>query len=123
MAYIPCIAHNLQLVIKDGLKLSKRLTDLIDRVSRDIVSKSKSNLLIAEELRKLDKKLNKKNVTRWNSILFMIRSVLKLTPEDMKKIQSLMPVRTEKQRDYKKSFYLSLDEREMLTVTRFIRIV
>ncbi len=39
--------------------------------------------LIAEELSKLKVKFNKKNETRWNSILF-IDSVLKVTPNSLK---------------------------------------
>lgn len=115
MAYIPCAAHNIQLVIKDGLKLDKTYIDLINHVSKDIVSKSKTSLLIAEELRKLDKKLNMKNVTRWNSILFMIRSVLKLTPEDIKSIQGSMPAQNAKQKEIKKKFCLTSTERDMLS--------
>jgi hypothetical protein len=57
-------------VIKDGLKLEDDYNKLIKHVSEDIVSKSKNSLVIAEELRKMNVKLNKKNVTRWNSILW-----------------------------------------------------
>ena len=81
---MPCLAHNIQLVIKDGLKLDDEYNKLLDHVSKNIVNKSKSSSIIAAELRKFDKKLNKKNITRWNSILFMVRSVLKLAPEEMK---------------------------------------
>ena len=77
LAYMPCSANNIQLVIKDGLKLHKEYEQVKKHVSVDIVNKSKQSLVIAEELRKLDLKLNKKNVTRWNSILYMIRSALK----------------------------------------------
>jgi hypothetical protein len=74
---MPCLAHNIQLVIKDGMKLDDESNKLLDHVSKKIVNKSKSSSIIAAELRKFDKKLNKKNITRWNSILFMVRSVLK----------------------------------------------
>ena len=111
LAYIPCLAHNVQLVIKDGLKLNNDYERLINHVSKDIVSKSKCSLVIAEELRKFNKKLNKKNVTRWNSVLFMIRSVLKLTPEEMKKIRQEMPTKTSEQREIKSKFDLSYIDR------------
>jgi hypothetical protein len=54
---MPCSAHNIQLVIKNRLKLDKKYTDLISKVSNNIVSKSKVSHVIAEELRKLHKKL------------------------------------------------------------------
>ncbi len=50
--------------------------------------------LIAEELSKLKVKFNKKNETRWNSILFMIDSVHKVTPNQFKVIQDKMPENT-----------------------------
>jgi hypothetical protein len=114
LAYIPCLAHNIQLVIKDGLKLNKQYEALIKHVSEDIVTKSKSSLIIAEELRKLNVKLNKKNVTRWNSILFMIRSALKLSPDEYKKIRAEMPTKTIEQKEIMRKFSLSATEREML---------
>ena len=49
--------------------------------------------LIAEELSKLKVKFNKKNETRWNSILF-IDSVLKVTPNSLKIVQDKMPDNT-----------------------------
>ena len=54
-------------------------------------------LLKAEEVRKIDKFILKNYViTRWNSILFMIRSVLKLIPK-MKSKKN----KTTKQQDVK----------------------
>jgi len=50
--------------------------------------------LIADELSKLKVKFNKKNETRWNSILFMIDSVHKVTPNQFKVIQDKMPENT-----------------------------
>ncbi len=49
-------------------------TKLIDRLSKDVVSKSKFSSVIAESLREFDKKFCKKNITRWNSTLFFCRS-------------------------------------------------
>ena len=111
---MPCLAHNIQLVIKDGLNLSEDYNELIKHVSSDIVSKSKSSSFIAAELRKFNKKLKKKNITRWNSILFMVRSVLKLSPEQMKVVRSQMPSRTIAEREVKNKFDLTSIEREKL---------
>jgi hypothetical protein len=111
---LPCLAHNLQLVIKDGLNLDKDFEKLINHVSTNIVSKSKQSSIIAAELRKLNKKLNKKNITRWNSILFMVRSVLKISTEQLNSIRNSMPNRNKKELEAKNKFKLSDKEREML---------
>jgi hypothetical protein len=87
---------------------------LINRVTHDIVSKSKFSVLIAEELQSFNKKFTKRIVTRWNSILFMIRSVLKVTPAEFEKIRKAMPMVSKKQKEAKKKFDLSDEDREML---------
>ena len=48
LAYIPCCAHIIQLIVKDGLKMSDEYTNLINKLSRDIVSKSKSRVVSDE---------------------------------------------------------------------------
>ena len=78
------------------------------------MSKSKFSHLIAEELANLKLKFNKKNSTRWNSILFMVRSVLKVTRKQYQDIQNKMPTATKEQRRVKKDFMLSNTERKML---------
>ena len=113
-SYLPCAAHNGQLVLKDGINLNEEYTKLIKKISHDIVSKTKVSSLIAEEIRRLDKTLKNYVITRWNSILFMIRSVLKLTESDFKSIRNTMNTNTEKQRQIKKNFRLSEIERVML---------
>ena len=117
LAYLPCAAHNIQLVLKDGLTFDEDYSKLITKVSKDIVSKSKFSTLIAEELRKLDKKLCKRVITRWNSVLFMVRSVLKVTVEEFNliRVQLQNKAKTKEQKKKANSFYLSLLERSMLS--------
>ena len=116
-AYLPCCAHNIQLVLKDGFKLDKTYEDLLKKVSM-IVSKSKQSSIIAELLRDLDKFLHKNILTRWNSILFLIRSILKLSPTEFTQIRNSLPTNTTKQKATKKMFKLEKDEREMLAELR-----
>jgi hypothetical protein len=113
-AYIPCAAHNIQLVIKDGLKLSAEFELLLLKVAKNIVNKSKFSTIIAEELRSMAKKFCKRNKTRWNSILFMIRSVLKVSASELKQIQNSMPNKTSKEKTARKNFSLTAVERAML---------
>ena len=114
LVYTHCAAHNIQLVVKDGLKLDDAYIKLINKISKDIVAKSEISLSLAEELRKLDKRLSKNVITRWNSTLAMIRSVLSLTPAEFQTIRSSMKTKTAKQKEVKKNFFLTKDEREML---------
>ena len=102
------------MAIKDGLKLSTEYEGLIEKVSKNIVTKSKCCVAIAEELRALNIQLCKKNLTRWNSTLFMIRSVLKLTPSDFQTIKSQLPIKTYAHREVKNNFAITKKEREML---------
>ena len=104
---MPCCAHNIQLVVKDSLKLDEAYSKLLTKVSSDIVSRSKVSHLIAEEVRRLDKSLYKAVVTRWNSILFMIRSVLKPTPTDFATIRKEISTKSVRQKEIKKKFYLT----------------
>ena len=115
---MPCVAHNIQLVIKDGLNLSEDYNILIEKISKNIVTKSKCCTAIAEGLRVLNKKLCKKNITRWNSTFFMINSVLKMSVVDFQTIKSQLPVKSAKQRAVKNNFGLSKKEREMLEELR-----
>lgn len=80
--------------MKDGLKLNEEYEQLIKKVSKDIVSKTKVSNLIAEEINAIEKVLKNYVITRWNSILFIIRSVLKLTDKDFKMLRDKMNKKT-----------------------------
>ena len=74
--HMPCFAHTLQLVIKDGFKQAGNITKVLCKVST-IVSFSKKSTLAAEVL-EAEKRLKTANATRWNSQLQTIRSVLRI---------------------------------------------
>ena len=59
-------------------------------------------------------------MTRWNSILFMIRSVLKLKSEDFKRIRDEMVAVNANQKDVREKFALNDHEREMLTELKIV---
>jgi hypothetical protein len=88
---MPCVAHHIKLVITDGFNLNGDLKAQIEKISKNIVTKSKSCTAVAEELQALNKKLCSRNLTRWNSTLFMVRSVLKLSPNEMTSIRNKLP--------------------------------
>lgn len=111
---MPCVAHHIQLVIKDGFNLNGDLKALIEKISKNIVTKSKCCTAVAEELQALNKKLCSRNLTRWNSTLFMVRSVLKLSPNEMTTIRNKLPKRTAKQKETRNNFSIDEKERKML---------
>ncbi|XP_060072674.1 zinc finger BED domain-containing protein 4-like [Ylistrum balloti] len=85
-----CFAHTLQLVVKDGFKeISSSLNSVLAKVA-SVVNFARS--LIATEILEGEKRLQCANVTRWNSQLRMIKSVLdiseKLNKLDTTKISS-----------------------------------
>lgn len=107
-AFIPCCAHNGQLVINDGLKYDDTFNNLLSKVVK-IVGKCRHSITVQEELRNLQVKLLKNNKTRWNSTLFMIRSILRLSSDELKKVVSLF--QDKKLRD---QYRITATEREML---------
>ena len=104
----------LQNVIKNAFKLNDTYTVLVNKISKKIVSKSKFSHIIAEELADMKLKFSKKNATRWNSVLFMVRSVLKATPQQLQYIQSQMPSNNQKAKQARREFQISSTERVML---------
>ena len=113
-AYIPCAAHNIQLVLEDAFKGSSELTDLINKISKNVVKRSKYSHLLAEELRNFNVKFAKKNVTRWNSTLHMCQSVIRLSPQDYKQVRSKLLMQKSAKRDQITKFDISTTERETL---------
>jgi hypothetical protein len=106
-------------VIKDGLQLSEKYERLISKVSK-LVTKCRKSTVLADELRAFSKKVHQKNVTRWNSILFMIRSVIKLRPEEVKAIMNLLPKKKKAKVELTKSDYEMLTELEkVLSIFEF----
>ena len=77
----------LQNVIKKAFKLNDTYKIVLNNVKIKIIWKSKFSHIIAEGLVTLKFKICKKNATRWNSVLFMVRSVLKATPQQLQFIQ------------------------------------
>ena len=84
---MPCACHNINLVNQDGFKEQPEFEELIKRVCKNIVNKSKFSILIAEELRKIGKKFCKRCITRWNSNLFVARAILKVTPRSLRSLK------------------------------------
>ena len=79
--HIPCFAHVLQLVIKDGFQQASSINEVLSKVSTIVKHVRKS--VNASEILGSEKRLQTANVTRWNSQLKMIRSVLRVPDEKL----------------------------------------
>ncbi len=79
------------------------------------MSKCRTCSSIAEELRNLNRYVNKCVVTRWNSILFMIRSVMNITPEEWENVRGKMKRATFTEAQKYKKFGISEKDRCMLS--------
>ena len=82
-----CFAHTLQLVIKDGLKKAGQLNTVIKKCSK-IVSFTRRSTVAADTLEG-EKRLQADNVTRWNSQLKMIRSVLSIPASKLSEVEGI----------------------------------
>lgn len=81
-----CYAHSLQLVVKDGLKeITGHLKSVLAKVAKIVNFVRKS--LCASEILEDYKRLQTANVTRWNSQLFMIKSVLNVPEAKLNMIE------------------------------------
>lgn len=81
---VPCFAHTLQLVIKDGFKQAGGISKAMSKASAIIAHVQKSTH--TKELLESEKCLKNATAVRWNSQFSMIRSILRI-PE--KKLASL----------------------------------
>lgn len=77
---LPCFAHSLQLVLRDALDDAGSIKNLLSKVQKLVAFCHKSTN--ATEILEGIQKLQPANVTRWNSQLKMLRSVLKV-PNDV----------------------------------------
>ncbi len=75
--HLPCFAHMLQLVIKDGFKQAGNITKVVSKCSTIVSHVKKSTH--ATELLESEKRLKSATTTRWNSQLHMIRSILRIS--------------------------------------------
>lgn len=86
-----CYAHTLQLVVNDGLReCSSNLKSVIGKVSNVVKHVRKS--VNASDILEEENRLQTATVTRWNSQLIMIRSVLKIPEEKLNKVEGAQKI-------------------------------
>lgn len=84
--HIPCFAHTMQLAIKDVFKQASSINKVLSKAS-GIVSHVKKSIHSSEILES-EKRLKAANVTRWNSQLTMIRSILNIPEEKLESLNT-----------------------------------
>ena len=72
---IPCFAHSIQLIVKDGLKEAKSILSSLEKVSA-IAKLSHTNIKFAEKLELMKVSIPRAIVTRWNSQFLMVERIL-----------------------------------------------
>ena len=84
--HVPCLAHTLNLVVKDALAVHEPHQSTIKQV-KDIVTFFHRSIKASDELRKVQKQLNLPELkviqeceTRWNSTFFMLERYIELHP-------------------------------------------
>ena len=82
---LPCYAHTLQLVVKDGMKGLTGPNSALEKISK-IAKLSHSSTLIAERFEKIQVSIPKANKTRWNSQYAMVVKVVGIQPCDLNEI-------------------------------------
>ena len=81
-----CYAHTLQLVVNDGLReCNSNLRNVISKVSSVVKFVRKS--VNASDFLEDEKKLQTATVTRWNSQLIMMKSVLSIPEDKLNKVE------------------------------------
>ena len=90
IAHLPqhdgCFAHTVQLVVKDGMKAAGTLRSVIGKASNIVYHARKST--ISTELLEGHRKLQAANVTKWNSEITMIQSVLRIPQETLDQLDT-----------------------------------
>ena len=77
-----CYAHTSQLVVKDGLsETSQHLKGVVSKAANIVKFVRKS--INASDILENEKRLQADNVTRWNSQIVMLRSVLAVSEEKL----------------------------------------
>jgi hypothetical protein len=91
---LPCFLHSLQLCIREGLKNSTYIPKVLKKCQTFSKISHKSSK-IADALDDLNKRINRMNVTRWNSEFLLIKSIFSINRDDLDSISSLMenPIR------------------------------
>ena len=84
--HLPCFAHTLQLVIRDGLKeAGQHLKTVISKAASIVGSIRKS--IHATEILENEKRVQAQNLTRWNSQIIMIRSILNVPESKLQELE------------------------------------
>lgn len=79
---LPCYAHSIQLVVKDGLKGSTCIQSSLEKISK-IAKLSHSSTTAAERFENIKVYIPRANKTRWNSQYAMILAIVDIQPSDL----------------------------------------
>ncbi|CAF4745480.1 unnamed protein product, partial [Rotaria sp. Silwood2] len=75
---LPCFAHTLQLVVKDGIKYASNATAALTKVAK-IAKFSHDSILFAEKLENLSTTIPRATKCRWNTQFLTVAAVLNIS--------------------------------------------
>lgn len=108
---IPCFAHTLQLVVRDGLKECTPILVALDKVSA-IAKLAHTSTKFAEKLDSIKVSIPRAIITRWNSHFATVEKILTIPPIDLNEMLT--------QLKYKN---LCLNTRDISMLREFIRLL
>ncbi|CAF4059680.1 unnamed protein product [Rotaria sordida] len=82
---IPCFAHTIQLIVKDGLKETQSILSSLEKVST-IAKLSHKNTKFAEKLEMMKISIPRAVITRWNSQFLTVESILAIPTLELNEI-------------------------------------
>ena len=86
---LSCFAHSVQLCVRDGLKNVPHMGKVLSKCQL-LAKISHKSSKIADLLDEIDKRINKMNITRWNSEYLLVKSILSIGKVDLETIGNLV---------------------------------
>lgn len=111
---LSCVAHTLQLCIKDGLKDVSAIEKVIEHVARQVATAHRS-YLVRDRLDLINVFLPQRNQTRWNSQFNMVKSFLKLSTDELSSVFETENVLTLTQRNILEELIMVLEDFSVAT--------
>ena len=89
-----CFAHTINLIVKDVMKEAGSLRNVISRASQIVSHSHVRKSTVSTDLLEGNRKLQAANVTRWNSEVSMIRSILRISEEKLNELDTKVKLNT-----------------------------
>lgn len=86
---MPCFAHTLQLVIRDGLEKISHISKVMEKC-QNLARCAHKSTKIADLLDQLNRHIERPTVTRWNSDYMLLKSIMSMSKDDVQSISNMI---------------------------------